>query len=376
MTRDPLFDPADFRIPDGVTHVCAGGETAFLRRHDAAFQRYAADKSNGMPGRTVQEALVEKVRETIAAQWGAQWHVSPAEIGFVSSVAEGVSMLAESIDWRPGDSICVDANEYPSVVGPFALQRRPKPQLRLATGRDPDRWAAAIDKSTRILGVSYVSYLTGERVDLAAMRRLADSVGALLVVDFTQAAGYLPIDAHRADFAFSACYKWLLGCTGVAIAYWNRARNPNWMPTTGGWHSIVFPPRPSYTPDLALRDDALRFTRGNPPHLPLYVLDSALDYLAQFDIHAVQNHVQTLTTTLIARLTELQIPLTTPPDPARHGASVCADSSAAQAITDALGRDGIYAWNGRGRIRFSFHGYNSERDLDRIVPALQRVWRA
>ena len=71
-----------------------------------------------------------------------------------------------------------------------------------------------------------------------------------------------------ADFAFSACYKWLLGCTGVAIAYWNRARNPNWMPTTGGWHSIVFPPRPSYTPDLAVRDDALRFTRGNPPHLP------------------------------------------------------------------------------------------------------------
>ena len=371
MALGPLFDPADFRIPDGVVHVCAGGETAFLRRHDSAFQRYAEDKSNGMPGRAAQEALVERVRETIAGQW----HINSAEIGFVSTVAEGVSLVAESIDWRPGDSICVDANEYPSVVGPFALQRRPKPELRLASGRDPDRWASAIDKSTRILGVSYVSYLTGERVDLAAMRRLANSVGALLVVDFTQAAGYLPIDARFADFAFSACYKWLLGCTGVAIAYWNRARNPRWMPTTGGWHSIVFPPRPSYTPDLAVRDDALCFTRGNPPHLPLYVLDSALDYLAQFDVTAVQKHVQTLTTMLIARLHELGIPLTTPPDAARHGASVCADSSVAQAITDALGRDGIYAWNGRRRIRFSFHGYNSERDVERIVPVLQRVWR-
>lgn len=145
-----MFDPADFRMPDGVVHVCAGGETAFLRRHDSAFQRYAEDKSNGMPGRAAQEALVERVQETIARQW----HINPAEIGFVSSVAEGVSLVAESIEWRPGNSICVDADEYPSVVGPFALQRRPKPGLRLASGRDPDRWAAAIDKSTRILEVA------------------------------------------------------------------------------------------------------------------------------------------------------------------------------------------------------------------------------
>lgn len=371
MALAPLFDPAAFRIPAGIAHVCAGGETAFLRRHDDAFRRYAEDKSNGMPGRAAQEDLVERTRRTVAEQW----HVEAAEIGFVSSVAEGVSLVAESIEWRDGDSICVDANEYPSVVGPFAFQRHPKPALRLASGQHPDRWAAAVDRRTRIIGVSYVSYLTGERVDLAVMRRLADEVGALLVVDFTQAAGYLPIDARLADFAFSACYKWLLGCTGAAIAYWNRARNPDWMPTTGGWHSIVFPPRPSYTPDLALRPDAMRFTRGNPPHLPLYVLSSALDYLAQFDVSAIQHHVQTLTAMLIARMAALGIPTTTPPDPARHGASVCADSSAAQAITDALGSDGIYAWNGRGRIRFSFHGYNGERDIERIVPALRRVWR-
>jgi selenocysteine lyase/cysteine desulfurase len=368
----PLFDPADFRIPAGVVHVCAGGETAFLRRHDEAFHRYAEDKSNGMQGRTAQEELVERTRETIAAQW----HVEASEIGFVSSVAEGVSLVAESIDWRDGDTICVDANEYPSVVGPFALQRRPKPALRLATGQGVDRWAAAADQRTRIIGVSYVSYLTGERVDLAAMRRLADSVGALLVVDFTQAAGYLPIDAQFADFAFSACYKWLLGCTGVAVAYWNRRRNPDWAPTTGGWHSIVFPPRPSYTPDLALRADALRFTRGNPPHLPIYVLASALDYLSRFDVAAVQRHVHGLTTTLIGRLERLGIPTTTPPDPARHGASVCVDSSAAQSITDALGRDGVYAWNGRGRIRFSFHGYNGAGDIERIEQSLRPAWRA
>ena len=51
MTPAPLFDRRDFRIPDGIAHVCAAGETAFLRSHDAALLRYAADKSNGAPGR-------------------------------------------------------------------------------------------------------------------------------------------------------------------------------------------------------------------------------------------------------------------------------------------------------------------------------------
>jgi cysteine desulfurase/selenocysteine lyase len=76
-------------------------------------------------------------------------------------------------------------------------------------------------------------------VDLPALRRLADQVGAWLLVDFTQASGYLPIEASLADFAFSACYKWMLGIAGVAVAYWNRRRLPGWAPASAGWHSLA-----------------------------------------------------------------------------------------------------------------------------------------
>jgi cysteine desulfurase / selenocysteine lyase len=209
-----LFDPADFRLPPGIAHVCAGGETAALRAHDEALLRYVADKSIGLPGRTAQEAEIEAARAGIARLW----NVSPADIGFVSNVAEGVSIVAESLDWREGDSIAIDASEYPSVVAPIAFRRTPTIALRQATGSDPNRLATCVDASTRIIAASYVSYLTGERTDLHALRRLADSVGALLLVDFTQASGYLPIEASIADFAFSACYKWMLGITGVAVA--------------------------------------------------------------------------------------------------------------------------------------------------------------
>ena len=61
MTDVPLFPPADFSIPAGTAHVCAGGETPMLHRHADAFAAYARDKACGAPGRTAQEAEVLKV---------------------------------------------------------------------------------------------------------------------------------------------------------------------------------------------------------------------------------------------------------------------------------------------------------------------------
>ena len=369
--NQPLFDPRDFRISDGVTHVCAGGETAALRAHDQAMLRYLADKSSGMPGRAAQEKAIDDARIGLARLWG----VDKGEVGFVSNVAEGVSIIAESLDWRDGDLICIDANEYPSVVGPIAMRRNPTIHLRQARGTEPDRLTRCIDGSTRIIAASYVSYLTGERTDLHALRVLADKAGALLLVDFTQASGYLPIEAAVADFAFSACYKWMLGITGVAVAYWNRTRQPGWTPASAGWHSLAEGSR-GYDTLPPLKPDAMRFTRGNPAHCPIYVLNSALSYLGQFDMRDVQRHVQSLTVMLLDRLTEHQIAVMTPADPARHGASVCIAASDAQAIVNALQAQGIYAWNGQGRVRISFHGYNSMADADRTARALISQIRA
>jgi selenocysteine lyase/cysteine desulfurase len=367
MPTEPLFDPADFRIQPGLAHLCAGGETAFLHRHDAALQRYAADKSSGIPGRAAQEAQVERARALAARAWGA----TPEDIGFVSSVAEGVSMLVESLDWQPGDAVCLDPDEYPSVALPALMRQGIEPLF--VPMHDPEAVARAAGRRARLIAVSHVSYLTGRRYDLSALRTVADHVGALLVVDHTQAAGYLPIEAPIADFAFAATYKWLLGMTGTTIAYWNRARQPDWRPSTAGWHSVASMVRPEYSATPVLRPDAMRFTRGNPAHGPLYVLADALDYLAGFDPHAVQAHVQALTTELLARLRDRGIPSTTPAEPEHHGASVCIEHADSAAIVAALEQRGVLTWGGRGRLRVSFHGYNADTDLDALMAALDET---
>src|SRR6185436_16050004 len=95
MNEGPLFDPQDFIIADGITHLCAGGESACLHRHASAFSRYLRDKSGGMAGRVAQEAQIDRARAGIARAW----NVDAASIGFVGNVAEGVSIVAESLDW-------------------------------------------------------------------------------------------------------------------------------------------------------------------------------------------------------------------------------------------------------------------------------------
>jgi len=39
-----------------------------------------------------------------------------------------------------------------------------------------------------------------------------------------------------------------------------------------------------------------------------------------------------------------------------------------------MARRGVLAWNGQGRMRFSFHGYNSRRDVDQAIGALSAEW--
>src|SRR5208282_5960757 len=101
--------------------------------------------------------------------------------------------------------------------------------------------------------------------------------------------------------------------------------------------------RPDFSHAIPLRADALRMTRGNPAHGPVYVLAEALDYHAAHDAAALHTHVGSLASGLIERLTAMGVPVTTPADPARHGANVCLDSGAAAEICAGLQARGIYA---------------------------------
>ncbi|PLB55544.1 PLP-dependent transferase [Aspergillus steynii IBT 23096] len=377
MADTPLFPLESFCSVPGVAHVCAAGESLPLNAYNTALAKYINDKSGGHTGRHDQLQHIDDVRAGVSQAW----NVSVEEVGFAPSVADGVSIILESLDWKAGDNVCVHEDEFPSLVGPFALRGQKVerdvakyPAMRYHSDRNLQD---VVNSRTRLIAVSYVSYYDGRRVDLSYYRRVADSVGAILLVDFTQAAGYTPIDARIADFAFSACFKFLLGTSGAAIAFWNQKRLPEWRPTTAGGYSLALgEPRPDWeTNPLAIRNDAMCFSSGNPAHLAIYILREALQFLNQWDPIVIERHVQTLTTLLLRKLHQEGIPSSTPLEKARHGASITVTCEGSSEIVDGMRSVGVYAWNGLGRVRFSFHGYNRAADVDRIMEVFPALYR-
>ncbi|KAI9375174.1 pyridoxal phosphate-dependent transferase [Aspergillus egyptiacus] len=383
MADQPLFPLEAFYHTPDITHVCAAGESLPLRAHSAAFAKYTEDKASGHTSARAKTQTVEDVRAGIALAWNA---ASANEIGFAPSVADGVSLIVESLHWDEGDNVVVDPDDFPSLIAPFVIKRNALRERVGGTAAGPEvRYAGvddlegAVDARTRVIVISYVSYLNAARVDLALYRKVADQVGAILIVDYSQAAGWAVIDATIADFAFSCCHKWLLGGTGTAIAYWNQTRQPGWRPATAGSHALASlpagQPRHQWEAETPrLRDDAMVFSRGNPAHVSIYLLREGLEFLARWDTVRIQTHVQILTTSLRSALEREGIPSSTPSEKQRHGASVTVHCRGASDIVDEMRNLGVYAWNGNGRVRFSFHGYSCRADVERIMEVFPGLW--
>ncbi len=366
----------DFLHAPAVAHLCAGGETAILKSHQDVVARFFAQKSAGMAGR--EEGLMgtlERCRSRAAALLG----VDAADIAFLDSATDGVNQLAAGLEWRAGDNVVVEDIEYPSDIYPWARLADRGVAVRIARqwGEEPtlERLAAAMDDRTRVLSISQVSFLTGRRYRLEDLRALCDRFGALLSVDATHAAGVVPVPARSADVLVSSCYKYLLGVHGAAIFYRNPARLADLQPQTIGWHSITGARSVAAPAEYQLAPDAARFEAGNPPLLALAILDNALAYLDAVGIERIERHVIALGGKLRRALVERGLTLLTPEDPARRGPNICFAWPEPNALVRALAERGVLVWGGDGRIRVSFHLYNDEADVERLLAALDAAMK-
>jgi cysteine desulfurase/selenocysteine lyase len=366
-----LVAKSDFLGLDGVAHLASGGQSPLLARHLAAFDRYARLKGTGLAGQRASDQTRARAAAKVAALVGAE----ADDIGFPSSVAHGVSLLADSIDWRPGDNVVLEGWEFPSLLHPWLAQQRHGVDVRAIapTGwRAPlERFAAAVDDRTRVVALSHVSYLTGERHDLDAYAAVARRVGALLVVDASHALGSVRVHAPVADFLFGCCYKFMLGTHGVAIAYWNRARVPDWRPRLTGWHSVER--RSAW--EMPLQVEALAtgqaFEPGNPAYGALHTLDGALDYLLEQGHDAIEAHTLARSHDLRALLVDLGLPVMTPAPAGARAASIAFASPHAERIRAHLEAQRVLVTGELGRVRASVALFTDGADLDALAQALR-----
>ena len=223
----------------------------------------------------------------------------------------------------------------------------------------PHELAGAIDASTDVVAFSAVQMASGEVADLDALAGAAAAHGALTLVDATQACGWLPIDATRFDVVVCHAYKWLMSPRGTAFMAVGASSLERIVPAAAGWWAGEDPHSSYFGPPLRLASDARRFD-VSPAWFSWVGTAPALEVLLEIGIEAIHEHDLRL-----ANLFRDGLGL----DPG-DSAIVSAEVPGAE---ERLGETAVMAAARAGLLRTSWHLYNTEDDVERLLDALSPV---
>lgn len=280
--------------------------------------------------------------------WARLVGVPTSSVAIGASVSQLISLVATSLP--AGTRVVTVEQEFTSATFPFAARNFPIVEVPMAD------LASTVDGHDLVV-VSVVQSADGSVADLAAIREAAAAAGARVLLDVTQAVGWLPLRLDWADWVVGGAYKWLLSPRGGA---WMAAR-PDALeltqPLAANWYAGDDPWQTVYGLPLRLAPDARRLDLS-PVWFAQVGAAAALPWLADLDGVAVRDHCVRLADATLAGL-DL---------PPGGSAIISLDlPNAAERLAGAGVRASIRA----GRVRLAFHLYNTEEDVELVLSALR-----
>ncbi|MGC4111845.1 MAG: cysteine desulfurase [Nocardioides sp.] len=270
-----------------------------LERHNANIAR-----AMHQLGAEATEAY-ESARDKVAAFLGAP---DRDEVIFLKNATEALNLAANTLAWPgarqvgPGDEVVITEMEHHSNIVPWQLlTERTGATLRWFGvtedgALDLSNVDELITERTKVVSLVWVSNMLGTINPIGEIARRAHEVGALVVVDASQAAPQLPIDLagmpdeERPDLVAFTGHK-VVGPTGIGVLWGRRAVLDQLPPFLGGGEMIetVTMEGSTYAPVPH------KFEAGTPPIVEAVGLGAAVDYLSVLGMDQVHRHEQTIT---------------------------------------------------------------------------------
>jgi selenocysteine lyase/cysteine desulfurase len=327
---------------------------------------YCNTASYGLPPRPAWDALQAALTDwqggrTSWEPWSESTEAARAAFARIVGVDTGcvavgttVSELVGSIVTAlpAGTRVVVPDVEFASNLFPYLVQSRLDVRtVPVAAVAD------AVAEGAGAVAFSAVQMSTGEVADLDAVLAAASAVGAVTICDATQAVGWLPIDAGRFDALVCTAYKWLMSPRGTAFLTVSDRLLADAIPHSAGWYAGEDVHSSYFGPPLRLAHNARRLDLS-PAWFSWVGTAPALALIEEIGVATIHEHNVALANRFRAGLDM----------DAANSAIVSADVDDAAAR---LQRAGIVAAMRGGRLRTSWHVYNDERDVDRVLEALR-----
>ena len=340
----------------------------------AAMAEYAADfRDHGDVHWPNWRAKTERTRDLLAGLLGA----GADEVAVIRNTTEGIGLVAEGLDWRPGDNVVLPKSEFPSNRLPWRnLESRgvevrevDAPDERL----DPAALAAACDGRTRLVTCSWVGYATGWRNDVAELCEIAHRRGALFFLDAIQGLGVLPLDVGEVpvDFLAADGHKWLLGPEGAGVLYVRRERLGDLRPLLVGWNSVADAGNFGGAAS-DLKPTAARYEGGTYAAACVAGLAASLGFLARIPLPDREARLLATSDRLVDRLRSAGCEIASDRTPGRSSGIVAftPPGGDADAAAKRLLAADVVVRVRHGRVRAAPHLYTTDEDIGRLGEAL------
>lgn len=315
----------------------------------------------------------QRLRQRLAWLIGG---VDTDEIALLKNTSEGLSVIAQGLDWQPGDQIVISDQEFPSNRIPWlALAEQGVEVIEVNLDVDDPEQAIidALNDKTRLVSLSAVQYDTGLLMNMARIGQVCRARQILFCVDAIQILGALPFDAREAcaDFVVADGHKWMLGPEGLALFYCRKEVQPSLTLRQHGWHMIAN--AGDYTrKDWQVVDNARRFECGSPNMLGIHALEASLSLLQEVGMETVEAELQARVAYLIEGLQQRGADLLSPIQPEQR-AGIVTFTLPGEVPADTflrLKQQGVVCAERGGGVRFSPHFYTAFSVIDRALALL------
>lgn len=320
----------------------------------------------------------ERARGNIAAMLG----VRAEHIAFMRNTSDGLSTVANGLNWNEGDNIVTFAREFPAN---FYAWRRIRDnfgvELRMCPERDGridlDELIGLIDANTKVVAISAVQFSSGFRADLEKIGRAARLVDALFVVDVIQALGVIQFDlpAQFVDIAAGASHKWLFSPEGCGILYLSERARERVQPTLVGWISVEdawdFEER-----EQSFKPNALAWESGTGGSALFYGLEQSTKLLLDLGAVKIERYLEELSDYFCEILSTLYYQITSSRAKGEKSQIVCIRNRAGipPAVISKQMEDRNIIVSPRNQVlRISPHVFNNRADIERLVENLESV---
>ncbi len=368
----------EFPVAREKTFLAHAGVCPLPRRVADAMREYVTlatghDQEAVFPGERFAQ-----VRQLAARLLQAQ----PEEIALVGPTSLALSFIASGLNLRKKENILIYFDDYPSNVYPWMALAEKGVQVRMLNIRELGRIRLVdvqgqVDEQTRLVALASCHFVSGYRIDLAALGSFLRERNIAFCVDGIQTLGAFPTTVQHVDFLAADAHKWLLGPCAAGLLYVRKEWQERLRPPIYGWHNVRCP---NYVAQeqMVFRPDARRYEAGTANLAGLAGLQSALELLLEVGIDNIAAELLRKRAWLVPALQAKGCTVLQADAPPANASGIVtfhrpgADLSALhQKLLEANIVTSLRAdRSGQRYLRLSPHFYNTDAELSQVVELL------